>query len=135
MSDIFSAFFGQSSTVVAVAEYMRDHNLTPPDVLAAHETWLEDLRRGSATAERATRNASTPPRRHRAGDTEVFPSACPICAGDLEMLQLCHISSPKWRTQLACMSDACAWHGKSRLPIDALLATGPAGINKYVTEE
>ena len=73
-------------------------------------------------------------KRHQAGDHAQLPRACPACGGAVELYQLCAISSPVWRTQLACMADACAWHGKSRLPIDALLALGADKIANNVTE-
>lgn len=126
---IFELFRGAESTVALAARYMADHGLTPADVTAAYDDWIA----GVVPAESAPLKPAVS-RRHRAGDTETWPAACPDCGGDVEMYQLCHISSPTWRTQLACMSDACAWHGRSRLPIDALVAAGTGNIGQYVTE-
>ncbi len=111
---------------------MRRLGLTPDDVLAAYDEWMADLQAQMVPAGRGARKQNStlhsPPstlkKRHKAGDYAVLPAVCPACGGDVELLQLCHLASPIWRTQLACMADACVWHGKSRLPIDALLARG-----------
>lgn len=142
-------FTGNESTIADVARYMIRHGLSPQDVLAAYNDWLaerlaemepagDELRVPSSefrVVQPATRNAqlANPPR-HKAGDCAQLPHACPSCRATIEICQLCHISSPVWRTQLACMDDACAWHGKSRLPIDALIAEGAANLKHHVTE-
>lgn len=141
MNSIIARFPGQEATVAAVADYMRRHNLAPADVLAAYEEWMAALEKEMRSVksgewswdsprEAANSNSSlhsplfTLKKRHKAGDFAVLPRACPRCGSDVELYQLCAISSPVWRTQLACMTDGCAWHAKSRLSIDALLARG-----------
>ena len=139
-NSIYEFFPGAETTVAAVARYMIRHGLTPEDVLASHDAWLanrmremvpagDGSRRGGSRTAPITRKTG---RRYKAGDYAVMPRACPRCGGDVELYQMCPIESPRWRTQAACMADACAWHGKSRLPIDALLAAGAANIKNSV---
>lgn len=146
---IFAVFPGHEATVAAVAAYMRDYNLTPADVLAAYDEWLAARKRtmiptgapsvasgraGESAAFVGSARKAGVVGRSRAGDSVQLPNACPVCGAAVELYQLCHISSPVWRTQLACMADRCAWHGKSKMPIDVLLAAGAGQLQKYVME-
>ena len=126
---LFRAFAQQETTVAAVAQYMADHNLTPQDVLSAYDAWLTKMSPAAAAKPKTVAS-----RRSRAGDKAQLAHVCPKCGGAIEMVQLCHISSPHWRTQLVCMTDDCDWHGLSPLPLDALLSAGPDGIQQHVTE-
>ena len=138
----FERFPGQENVAASVALVMRDLGVTPEEALAAYDEWLAERMaemvpgspRRSASRSGGARPLLRGGSRHRAGDSASLPGACPRCGATVEMLQLCHISSPVWRTQLACMADGCAWHGKSRLPIDALLARGAANLKNNVTE-
>lgn len=148
MTDIFIFFEKSESLVAAVAAYMRDHNLTPAEVLAAHDAWLaermaEMVPPGSPTrlrreppprGEVARRAGGSASARHRAGSVVQLPHACPRCGAGVHMEQLCRIASPHWRTQLACMADNCAWNGLSVLPIDSLLAAGATNLKRHVQE-
>ena len=122
---------GMENVVFEVARWMRDEGRSPDEVIAAYREHL----RGKGDSPAAAPPGPQGKRRgHRAGDFARLPNACPKCGGEVELLQLCHIGSPVWRTQLACMADGCAWHGKSRLPIDALLARGAEKFKINVTE-
>lgn len=136
--NLMQAFPGHESTVAAVAAYMRDNSLTPADVLAAYDDWLaarmaEMIPAGGQT-KAGGQHLVQPRKRHRAGDSAEMPGACPRCGGIVYMEQLCHITSPHWRTQMACKNDGCDWHGLSVLPIDALLASGAANIKSNTKE-
>lgn len=148
MTDLFRRFRGYETTVAAIARYMQGHGLTPAEVLAAYDAWLAERMAEMEPAKRvasgkllrvsssATRNPqpATRKKRHKAGDFAQLPHACPRCGGTAELYQMCPIESPVWRTQLACMTDGCSWHGKSRLPIEALEAAGAKNIKHNVTE-
>lgn len=120
---------GMENVVFEVARWMRDEGRSPDEVIAAYREHL--LGKGDSRVASAT---PTTLKRHKAGDFARLPHACPKCRSTVELLQLCHISSPVWRTQTACMAAGCAWHGKSKLPIDALLALGAEKFKHNVTE-
>lgn len=136
-------FRGQETTVATAARYMLRYRLTPQDVLAEYEQWLTQLQARMVPAGREARRQpnstlhsppSTLKKRHKAGDFARLPATCPRCGAAVELHQLCPQASPIWRTQLACTADGCAWHGKSKMPIDALLAAGAANMKNNVTE-
>ena len=153
---MFRFFPGNETVVAAVARHMLRHGLAPQDVLAEYDAWLAERlaemeptptpsgpagrlpQKGRLAKAPSVRGLPAKPgggvRRRRAGDFAQLPASCPACGGTVEMYQMCPIESPVWRTQLACMADGCAWHGKSRLPIDALLAAGAAKLKDNVTE-
>jgi len=156
-NDLLSRFRGHEATVAAVARHMRKRGLAPDDVLAAYDAWMAErlaemapgVENGLSGEQREKRRSSRLPlrgdstldsphstlrKRHKAGDFARMPDACPACGGAVEIYQLCPIESPAWRAQLACMADDCAWHGKSKLSIDALLAAGAANLKNNVTE-
>lgn len=128
-------FPGHESLVAAVAVYMRDHGITPAQVLAEYDTWIaEHKKQGATTPGKASATRAPGRGPSRAGSTAQLAHACPRCGGNIEMQRLCPRVSPHWRTQLACMRDECAWHGLSTQPIAALLSGGAAAIKKYVNE-
>lgn len=133
--DLFAPY-ARAGELASFVRRMRDMRLTPDEVLRLYDEWMAARMADMvpATQNNAKRVAMAVEVRHKAGDVVQMPDACPRCGATVELLQLCHLASPVWRTQLACMADGCAWHGKSKLPIDVLIAAGAKNIKHNVTE-
>lgn len=128
---IIEAFVGHESLVAAVAAYMRWHNLSPEQVLAEYDAWINargrDVRQASVSVRAAARDKNVSVK----GSSAQLARACPRCGGTVYLEKLCPRVSPRWRTQLACMRDGCDWHGLSETPISALVSGGAAAIKQH----
>lgn len=135
-ADELFAPYARAGELAGFVRRMRDVGLSADDVLRLYDEWMAARMADMvpATRQHAKRAAVAVKVRHKAGDFVRMPAACPRCEGTVELHQLCHLASPVWRTQLACMNDDCSWHGKSKLPLDALKALGPANLKYNVTE-
>lgn len=136
MRAFFDTFAPQAGTVVAAAARMRDLGLTPEDVLRLYDEWMAeqmadmipateaDKARAAKAVELARGNVR---RRPGQADAEHRLGACPVCGSEVWGIKKCPHITPPWRTFFACDSDDCAYHGRSRLTVEALRRKWPEG--------
>lgn len=136
MSGFFDAFTGVEAEIALAAEKMRDMGLTPDDVLRLYDEWMAEQMRDmipAAEAERARaekaveRALGNVRRRPGQADAELRLGACPKCGSEVWGIKKCPHIAPPWRVFFACDNDDCAYHGKSRLTVEALRRKWPEG--------
>lgn len=132
MSAAFFDIFGAHAAIVAAAAArMRDQGLTPDDVLRLYdELMAARMANMTPAAPRPEPAAPDPNTRRPEGqaDTEYRLGACPRCGGEVWGVKKCSHISPPWRTFLACDSETCTFHGRSRLTVDVLRRQWPVGV-------
>lgn len=113
--------WGNMGNIVGFVGMMREHGLTPDEVLSLYAEWIAEQRRNMmpATPEYAAMVAER--RAETLGGIETGPDEdlvgpCPRCGRPVIGHELrCRIVSPVWRTQMACSDvDGCGWHAVSR---------------------
>ena len=129
---------GLAATIADAATRMRDMGLTPEDVLRLYDEWMAermadmipateaDRARAARAVKKATADADTR-RRPGQADTEHRLGACPVCGSEVWGIKKCPHIAPPWRTFFACDNDDCAYHGRSRLTVEALRRKWPEG--------
>ena len=129
---LFDVFAGQAATVAAAAARMRDLGLTPDDVLREYDEWMAARMADMIPAAEAPEFAAPtdPDTRRPEGqaDTEHRLGACPRCGAEVWGIRKCPHIAPPWRTFLACDSETCGYHGRSRLTVDELRRVWPVGV-------
>lgn len=134
--DLFAQFVGHEAVCAAFAARMADLGVVPADVPALYESLMAarmadmipateaDAAKAAQAVERARGDIR---RRPGQADAEHRLGACPKCGAEVWGVKKCPHISPPWRTFFACDSDACAYHGRSRLTVEALRRKWPEG--------
>ena len=134
MAEFFEMFGPQAAIAATAARRMIDLGLTPEDVLRLYDEWMAERMQGMIPASdadqaRAVEARATGNVRRRPGqaDAEFLLGPCPRCGRQVWGIKKCPHISPPWRAFFACDSDDCAYHGRSRLTVEALRRKWPEG--------
>lgn len=128
--DLFAPFVGHEAVCVAFSARMADLGLSAADVPALYETLMDARMADMIPATESPDPAETTGdvrRRPGQADTEHRLGACPKCGAEVWGIKKCPHISPPWRTFFACDNDDCAYHGRSRLTVEALRRKWPEG--------
>lgn len=126
----WAAYLGHEASIVAALREMRAAGTTVDEALAGYDAWLAEQMADMIPATAPPDPAETPGDiRSRPGqaDAEHRLGACPVCSSEVWGIKKCPHIAPPWRTFFACDNDDCAYHGKSRLTVEALRRKWPEG--------
>lgn len=133
---LFAPYAGHEAVIASFAARMAEYGLEAAEVGALYEQYMADkmadmipaTEADRAKAARAVERARGEVRRRPGqADAEHRLGACPQCGSEVWGIKKCPHISPPWRTFFACDSDDCAYHGRSRLTVEALRRKWPEG--------
>lgn len=128
----WSAYVGHEATIASALRAMLASGVTVSEALKSYDVHMARLMADMRPAPEEAPPAPDPASRRAEGqaDTEFRLGPCPRCGAEVWGIRKCPHIAPPWRTFLACDSETCGYHGKSRLTVDELRRVWPVGVEE-----
>ena len=128
---LWGPYAGQEGGIVSFIRRMRDHAVTPEAALDMYERHMDAMLATMLPPPDAPAESPGDVRRPEGqADAEHRLGPCPKCGAEVWGIKKCPHISPPWRTFFVCDSDACGFHGRSRLTVEELRRRWPEGVEE-----